>query len=480
MLNSLSLQLKETQSAFKELHLNSGWQDRGYFIQNEQDRIEHLYFRFAACHTALWDFINRFDGEQVQFSGTQEGLKAHLLVVYAELLINYQSAALVSEFIDDSTAVSKLNESFYLSEISRNTYNRLLNEITSRHQEKVLQSAWALYKKDASAQNPEWSLLIASHPEYNEIIEQIPSLYADTSDMIQKITKEEPGVFTESINNSLRHTFLANVIHWSGQEISDARYGIRSIRFKDISRIKNPSAHLIKFSSDQKQMIYKHLKPGDIILTYTAGYMSDVFIPGVFKHGITHVGSPSERWEAGLGADNCPLPDDEKNKWIENISQDLLPDGRRADVIEAVAEGVIFNNLEKIMDTHINRMLVLRPVLEDSEKAEFLAGVFAYLGDGYDFQFDFADASRQVCTEFIYRALNSKGDIHMTLTKRAGHETLSADDIVIYSMGSIPDKFEFVLFAEEKPDSKNHMAIILLGQKAEYRIKELFADSLPK
>jgi hypothetical protein len=62
----------------------------------------------------------------------------------------------------------------------------------------------------------------------------------------------------------------------------------------------------------------------------------------------------------------------------------LLPGGEDADIIEAVAEGVIFNNLAKIMNTHINRLLVLRPILNDAERIEFLAGVFSYLGDEYE------------------------------------------------------------------------------------------------
>ena len=71
----------------------------------------------------------------------------------------------------------------------------------------------------------------------------------------------------------------------------------------------------------------------------------------------------------------------------------------------------------KIMDTHINRLLVLRPILTEEERTEFLAGVFSYLGDEYDFYFDFADSSRQVCTEVHYRTLNGKGGINFTLTR---------------------------------------------------------------
>jgi hypothetical protein len=150
----------------------------------------------------------------------------------------------------------------------------------------------------------------------------------------------------------------------------------------------------------------------------------------MFKHGITYVGSPAQRVGAGLKTANLPIVAEPERKSFDlHISQEFLPGGENADIIEAVAEGVIFNNLAKIMDNHINRLLVLRPILTEEERTEFLTGVFSYLGDEYDFYFDFADSSRQVCTEVHYRTLNGKGGINFTLTDRGGHETLSTNEL---------------------------------------------------
>jgi len=168
------------------------------------------------------------------------------------------------------------------------------------------------------------------------------------------------------------------------------------------------------------------------------------------------------------------LPPDERfdaQTLAVNLQASSLPDRTQADMIEAVAEGVIFNDLEHIMDTHVNRMLVLRPRLSEAERAAFLVEVYSYLGDGYDFRFDFADASQQVCTEVIYRALNGKGSIDFALTARAGHETLSADDIANYHLDS--EAFDFVLLVETKPDSKNNEALVFVGPEGEQRIEAL-------
>jgi hypothetical protein len=200
--------------------------------------------------------------------------------------------------------------------------------------------------------------------------------------------------------------------------------------------------------------------------------MSDIFIPGAFKHGITYIGAQDDRESLGLSANVLP-PDDrfDVQELAANLQESSLPDGTQADMIEAVAEGVIFNDLEHIMDTHVNRMLVLRPRLSDAERAAFLVEVYSYLGDDYDFRFDFADASKQVCTEVIYRAIDGKGSIEFPLTERGGHETLSADDIANYHLDS--EAFDFVLLVEPDPDSKNNEAVVLVGPEGENRMKAL-------
>ena len=150
-----------------------------------------------------------------------------------------------------------------------------------------------------------------------------------------------------------------------------------------------------------------------------------------------------------------------------------MPSGQDADVIEAVGEGVIFNHLGHIIDTHINRMLVLRPKVNRDERTHALANVFLFLGDQYDFKFDFADASKQVCTEVVYRALDGKGPIQFSLVERAGHETLSADDIANNFLAAPGKAFDFVLFAEQASESLQHHARIFTGEAGTNRLSEL-------
>ena len=52
------------------------------------------------------------------------------------------------------------------------------------------------------------------------------------------------------------------------------------------------------------------------------------------------------------------------------------------------------------------------------------------LGKPYDYDFDFNQPQRIVCTEVIYRMYHHRGSLDFDLVKRLGRWTLSADDIM--------------------------------------------------
>lgn len=261
-------------------------------------------------------------------------------------------------------------------------------------------------------------------------------------------------------------------------DMDDASYKAQSVLFYRVSRLRLPSAYLIVFSDAQKRELLSALQPGDILLSYTAGYASDVFIPGAFKHGITFVGTVEQRKAAGLSPDDIILVggSHERSQLTKDLRRSTTRDGRPANLIEAVAEGVKFSNLEHIMDTHVNRLLVLRPRLSSGDRAKQVSRLFSYHGQDYDFRFDFADASRQVCTEVIYRSLTGLNGLEFPLTRRGGHVTLSADDLVNYWLHQNPDAFEFVMYAEEAPLSPNHRARLYAGADGKRRVERLMAS----
>lgn len=435
--------------------------DRDFFNAQETEEFETLLFQFLAMQSTLWDIVNSYGGLEADFPADEIETKAHVISITATLMMASHTAFVVAHFAGEPLAIKQLNEVYYRSEIPFGSYDRMRENVTLPDLlESVTQTKLSYAREMADSQSA-LAILSINDEEYASLIKQIPYLQATAETRLQQVSRYFPS-----------HRNAVEITRKDKQKQHKTLYAMRSFLFKEVSRLKDPSAHVVTFTNTQKQEIFNLLKPGDLILTYTAGYMSDVFIPGVFKHGITYIGTADDRKSLGLSAD--ALPPNERfddSKLSANLQVLTLPDGSRADMIEAVAEGVIFNNLEHILDTHINRMLVLRPRLSDAERAGFLVEVFSYLGDGYDFRFDFADASKQVCTEVIYRAINGKGSINFSLTERAGHETLSADDVANYHLNS--KAFDFVLLADTDPDSKNDEARVFSGSEGESRIKAL-------
>ena len=130
----------------------------------------------------------------------------------------------------------------------------------------------------------------------------IDSLGKEANDLVKEYTTKQSKPFL--LRDKLKHLPIAAVARKTTRNTKTVLHETRAFTFKGVSRLKSPTAYLIKFSMEQKQDVLRRLEPGDCVFTYTAGYASDVFIPGAFKHGITYVGSPMDRNEVGLNVDN--------------------------------------------------------------------------------------------------------------------------------------------------------------------------------
>jgi hypothetical protein len=474
-LQSASAHLDSLAVEIQELATSAPWRQRGYFDAGQQDQVESLLFRFLACRHTLGHLANYHRDNDIRYANDEAKARSSVIAFAAGFRLVFYDASLVQAFRDDPIAIAKLNEAFYRSRIPAKTYDRLKLEVTNEGQLKALRDSFLLFTEELAKPDSSLAQVVQQNSVYRDLAESTKSVASRADAIVQELVETESRLLP-TLDNRLRHTRVAELLSESETTTDHLLYVARAHLFKGVSRIKNPDAHLIKFSEDQKRQVVESLQPGDVILTYTAGYMSDIFIPGAFKHAITYVGSVEDRQNAGLSADLLAwVPDSERERLLRSIGTAKLASGEDADVIEAVAEGVIFNHLSHLMDTHINRLVVLRPQVSREERIGALANVFLFLGDGYDYEFDFADASEQVCTEVVYRALDGKGPIQFTLVQRAGHPTLSADDIANNYLASPGEAFEFVLFADESPESPDHGGQILTGKAGITRLTELMS-----
>lgn len=358
-------------------------------------------------------------------------------------------ALLIAAFLDDELMTRTLNQSFHRSTIPANRFDEILFEVT---QPGVL--------PPEAAPSSE-TVALVSLPL--TAIDPATRAGDEARGLIKQIIRRRSSVMPD-LTNHLWHAPTTQALAGSKRAVTEQLRRGRSGLVERISRIKNPWARPLEFSELQKAQISSVLQPGDILLTYTSGVASNLFLPGKFKHALTYVGTPAERARVGFTSEwATAFPDPWRSQLLASMNRTALPTGEPANLVESLAEGVIFNNLERVLETRVNRLVVLRPRLRDDDRLAQLVDVFSFVGDEYDFTFDFADASDQVCTEVVYRSLQGRGGIDFTLPRRAGHETLSADDIIRYMLESPRAEFECVLFVDEDPQAAGRAHLVMFA-----------------
>ena len=203
------------------------------------------------------------------------------------------TAFVVSRFADQPIAIAHLNEAYFRSEIPFGSYDRMVLNATAPDLLESVAETKMLYAKEISDSQSALAILTNKDAEYASLIAQIPEWQNAAETRLKQVARSYPS-----------HAQAEKLASKDKKEQHKTLYKMQSFLFKDVSRLKNPSAHVVVFSDAQKQEIFSLLEPGDLVLTYTAGYMSDVFIPGEFKHGITYIGTPEDRESIGCEADD--------------------------------------------------------------------------------------------------------------------------------------------------------------------------------
>lgn len=134
-----------------------------------------------------------------------------------------------------------------------------------------------------------------------------------------------------------------------------------------LCNIDFPSAKIERLTEKAAFRVKPLLQPGDILLRRTEGTSGNFFIPSWWKHAAVYTG--------------------------------------KGDVVEATFDGVQKSSLEDFF-THGDHVVILRA--KDLKKADRKAMVNwanAQLGKPYDFDANFDDSSRLMCTELARTAL---------------------------------------------------------------------------
>ena len=185
------------------------------------------------------------------------------------------------------------------------------------------------------------------------------------------------------------------------------------------------------------------LRPGDIILERRNWYLSNPFLPGFWPHAALYLGSIDELDALGV------LAHPAMQKHLAELRRPGA-DGRRPTIIEAVSEGVVL--MSAAHSLRADYVAVLRPRLGRGQIALAIVRAFEHKGKAYDFNFDFDDREKLVCTQLVYEAY--AGMIDLKTVRVMGRNTLPALEIArkyAAERGRGDRQLDFVLFLDGVP-----------------------------
>ena len=283
--------LETVLSSLESLAVIAPWKDLGYFDSSHHDKIEHLLFRFLVSRGVLvslalhqgkshaldsdssGDVLQRalaraessFSDENI--SDAAHTLRTRILLASALALFVYE-ARFVKCFLNDNIAIAKLNQQFYRSDIPPDTYNNLKLECTDNKSDGRVVSLVNAYNILYCSEDG--SIEVTEDDVQNIDLSNLThSLCLEANKLIQVLVvlKQSRRIM---LKNKIQHAPIGNVARNARRGAKNILQETRAHTFKGVSRLKSPTAHLIKFSEQQKEDVLQKLQPGDMIFTYTA------------------------------------------------------------------------------------------------------------------------------------------------------------------------------------------------------------------
>lgn len=356
--------------------------ERGYFLADEDDQVRRLFLAYRNYRIALLEIVARYEGE------AQECEQAFLLAFGAAVLLFGWSSLLVHNYRDIPPIRAKLNEPDPRFGLEDGLFESIYDNLSCSENLTRLKAAAKVF----AASEERLAAKFATDANFTWLIAEIAKQY----ETVRKSWWNRQLSELKQMARHLRRDAVA--------PLREASYYLRSLTLDFFGNVwfdrKPEIGHLTEFA--------ELLTPGDVVVVRPERKASTVFLPGWWTHAALFHGGPE-----GLAPFGLP--------WPEQAESDLV-------TMEALAAGVVLNPLVRTLQ--VDHAVLLRPRLDDTQRAEVLRDAFAHLGKPYDFEFDFTRSDRLVCTELIYRSFHGKGPIRFEPVDRLGRPTISADDIV--------------------------------------------------
>lgn len=213
-------------------------------------------------------------------------------------------------------------------------------------------------------------------------------------------------------------------------------YALQEALGRGLAHVYTHPHHVPSLPRTVRSEIVSLLRPGDVLVVRKEFAATNYFLPGYWPHVALYLGTADDLTTLGLAADEhvagrltmlasatpftAVLQPHEENLWTGVVPHPC--------VIEAQKDGVRIRSVNSPFDS--DSIVVLRPKLAPASIAQALAHAIMHEGKPYDFDFDFCQSQRLVCTEVVYRAFEGIEGVQFNLQRHVGRFALAAGDLL--------------------------------------------------
>jgi len=347
--------------------------ERGYFSPSEDEQVAHLWVSYHGSRSALLEIIQAVRNEVGKASREQVG---EFALAYAATLVLVDAArSLRDQFGKNDLVRRKLNEAYDDFRIPARSFDKIQVSLTN--------PANALKIKNANeffAQNFEF---LRELSDEDETLASVMNVIEDRREATAVGKRKYLKARVKELGRNTRDRVVLG-------NLTKAIYAIQELGSRVVSNLSTNPEHVPALPTPIAEQILDLLQPGDVIVTRKEHAITNYFLPGYWPHVAMYVG------------DNA--------------------------VVESMKDGVREREMSSPFGN--DSVAVIRPRLDTANINSAIQRARSHVGKPYDFDFDFTRADRLVCTEVVYRSYEGLGGLQFSLTRRAGRETLSAEDLL--------------------------------------------------
>jgi uncharacterized protein YycO len=376
---------------------------RSYFTPDEDDRVRQGVLVYRNCRLAAYEIILRYrDYASVGPETCQ--LRCFLLAFGAALVLYAKSLRIIAFAEHVPMLRSKINEPDSKYDMEAGFFDDVLagySRICNYRSILQADGFWRARRRAAHTlayeDGGDWAWLV---------------------DLIRHQRHAVRSRLLHVLWQRLRHDWRS-FCHTILSPFRQARHGLESLLGDRFAQVQVAGQPVNAITSEILANLRLSLQPGDVLLTRNDHRLTAAILPGFWTHAALFLGARSDLEVLGLRTHPHVV-----RHWHE-VPENCGPLGL---VVEALFPCVQLNPLEKCLC--VDHLVVLRSTLSPDDIASAIGEALGHLGKPYDFEFDFNNTSRIVCTELVYRSYHNRGAMTFSLTKRLGRFTLTGDDII--------------------------------------------------